>query len=184
MKNFSLRISGRDDGITVDFDHAPQVQPLSILFDTSNDAESLVPAEPFEMQNALAAISSELGCSNTIDALRRQAPATLEWSDTLCNGERVNHAKAEKACTSLGEGWRLPTRMELESILDLTRHEPAIDTDRFPDTKSGSYWTSTPCAWSSGYAWIVHFSYGFADGYHRGGSLAFVRAVRSVPAGQ
>ena len=115
-----------------------------------------------------------------------QAPGayTLEWSPTLCNGERVTYAAAEKACASLGEGWRLPTRMELESILDLTRHEPAIDTTRFPDTKSGAYWTSTPCAWSSGCAWIVDFGYGVADYYHRGVSGAFVRAVRSVPAGQ
>ena len=108
------------------------------------------------------------------------APQQLEWSPTLCNGERVNYATAEKACAALGEGWRLPTRMELESILDLTRHEPAIDTTRFPDTKSGAYWTSTPCAWSSGCAWIVDFSNGYANYYRRGHDSAFVRAVRSI----
>jgi hypothetical protein len=118
------------------------------------------------------------------DAEIASAATELEWSNTLCDGERVTHAKAEKACAALGEGWRLPTRMELESILDLTRHEPAIDTDRFPDTQSGAYWTSTPCAWSSDYAWFVNFADGNADSYHRGSYDAFVRAVRSVPAGQ
>ena len=108
---------------------------------------------------------------------------TLEWSPTLCNGERVTYAAAEKGA-ALGDGWRLPTRMELESILDLTRHEPAIDTTRFPDTKSGAYWTSTPCAWSSVCAWFVGFSYGNASYDHRGYNSAFVRAVRSVRAGR
>jgi hypothetical protein len=112
------------------------------------------------------------------------AQDTIEWSPTLCDGKRVNFADAEKACSALGEGWRLPTRMELESILDLTRHDPAVDTTRFPDTKSGWYWSSTPCAWSSVNAWIVGFNDGVANNGRRDGSDAFVRAVRGVPAGQ
>jgi hypothetical protein len=119
------------------------------------------------------------------NATNSQASAPrLEWSHTLCDGKRVNCADAEKACAALGQGWRLPTRMELESILDLTRHEPAVDTTRFPDTKSGCYWSSTPCAWSSGVAWFVSFSNGYALNLHRDNDSAFVRAVRGVPAGQ
>jgi hypothetical protein len=112
------------------------------------------------------------------------AAPKLEWSPTLCDGKRVNYADAEKACAALGEGWRLPTRMELESILDLTRHDPAVDTTRFPDTKSGWYWSSTPCAWSSDDAWVVSFYDGYASDYRRDDYGAFVRAVRGVPAGQ
>ena len=111
------------------------------------------------------------------------APATLEWSQTLCDGNAVNYADAEKACAALGSGWRLPTRMELESILDLTRFNPAIDTTRFPDTKSAWYWTSTECAWASSCAWFVYFASGSA--YYNGRrSRACVRAVRAVSAGQ
>jgi hypothetical protein len=155
------------------------------------DPATLVPGDTDDMAEALTSLSLDLGCPNTledmlfaIDALRAQAPQKLEWSGTLCDGKGVNYATAEKACAALGEGWRLPTRMELESILDLTRHDPAIDTARFPDTKSGWYWTSTPCAWSSDYAWIVSFGLGLALGYLRVNDNAFVRAVRSVPAGQ
>jgi hypothetical protein len=126
------------------------------------------------------AVLARFGCQSAA----APQPASLEWSPTLCDGKHVSHADAEKACVALGEGWRLPTRMELESILDLTRHEPAIDTARFPDTKSGWYWTSTPCAWSSDCAWFVSFGLGDADGVHRDGRYASVRAVRSVPAGQ
>ena len=110
-------------------------------------------------------------------------PAKLEWSETLCDGRSVDYDTAEKACAARGAGWRLPTRMELESILDLTRHDPAVDIAQFPDTKSAWYWTSTPCAWVASCAWIVYFSNGYASSLLRD-YRACVRAVRSVPAGQ
>ncbi|HJS35397.1 MAG TPA: DUF1566 domain-containing protein [Pseudoxanthomonas sp.] len=114
-----------------------------------------------------------------------EQPSALEWSDTLCGGERVNHAAAVKACADLGADWRLPTDHELLSIVDRSRYNPAIDTDKFPDTKSGAYWTSTLHASDSSYAWVVNFYNGYANAYcHRDGNNAFVRAVRSVPAGQ
>ncbi|MEN3158258.1 DUF1566 domain-containing protein [Alkalimonas sp. NCh-2] len=102
----------------------------------------------------------------------------LEWSATLLDGESVTYEKAEKAVAELGECWRLPTRQELESLLDLTRHEPAIDTEKYPDTKSTYYWTSTPCAWNSAARWVVYFGNGdvldHPQDYH-----ACVRAVRA-----
>jgi len=110
----------------------------------------------------------------------------LEWSTTLCDGKYVNYADAEKAAEALGEGWRLPTRQELESILDLSRHDPAIDTSIFPDTKSDWYWSSTPTAWNPSAVWIVYFYYGLVNDSLRGYN-ACVRAVRSsqeVPDGE
>lgn len=106
--------------------------------------------------------------------------AKLEWSHTLLDGKTVTYEKAEKAVAELGEGWRLPTRQELESILDLSRHEPAIDTDKFPDTKSKHYWTSTPCAWNSSAVWVVDF----ANGYVTDGSRYAFACVRAVRSGQ
>ncbi len=119
----------------------------------------------------------------TVSAPAPLLPPKLEWSATLCDGKSVDYAAAEKACAALGEGWRLPTRMELESILDLTRHNPAIDTVRFPDTKSDWYWTSTPCSWAPSCAWIVSFDRGDAGHNDRYGK-ACVRAVCVVSAGQ
>ena len=170
---------------------SPTPQFLAEIASTVDEPE-LVPGTPTEANDALVEIANDLGCACTtddmlhaIDALRRQ-PATpqLEWSPTLCDGKNVNFAQAEKACAELGEGWRLPTRQELESILDLSRHTPCIDTARFPDTKSDWYWTSTPCAWSSDHAWVVVFSDGYVYYGHRSGNNACVRAVRSVPSGQ
>jgi len=108
----------------------------------------------------------------------------LEWSPTLGNGERMTYAKAEKAIKALGPEWRFPTVQELLSLVDYSRCDPAIDIERFPDTKSGAYWTSTPCAWAPRAAWFVYFGHGGSDSYHRDFNSAFVRACRALPAGQ
>ena len=102
----------------------------------------------------------------------------LEWSQTLLDGETVTLSDAEEAVAKLGEGWRLPTRQELESLLDLSRHDPAIDTSNYPDTKSCAYWTSTPCAWNSAARWVVYFGYGYVADDDRN-HYACVRAVRA-----
>ena len=112
----------------------------------------------------------------------------LMWSKATLTEDEVDQAGAEAACTGLELGghtdWRLPTVEELFALADRSRYNPAINTDAFPDTRSDWYWSSTSCAWSSVRAWVVLFSLGLSDGFHRGYDLAFVRAVRSVPAGQ
>ena len=108
------------------------------------------------------------------------APAAdnLEWSGTLLDGRTIDYEAALAAVEALGEGWRLPTRFELETLLDLSRHDPAIDTEKFPDTKSTWYWTSSTCAWSDAAVWVVGFSFGYV-GYDPRYSNACVRAVRA-----
>ncbi|UHQ21921.1 DUF1566 domain-containing protein [Lysobacter sp. 5GHs7-4] len=123
------------------------------------------------------------------DGTVTDAAAGLMWSkDTLHGGERVTFAEAEKTCAALTLGdhadWRLATVEELFCLADRSRYSPAIDTAFFPDTASGYYWSSTGDASVPSYAWIVVFYYGSCDILHRGNSLARVRAVRSVPAGQ
>ncbi|UHQ21931.1 DUF1566 domain-containing protein [Lysobacter sp. 5GHs7-4] len=133
--------------------------------------------------NSAANDAVNLGSINLLSArIVEQAPSVLEWSETLCGGERVNHADAEKAAASWGG--RLPTRVELLSLVDDTRSDPAIDTDRFPDTQCAAYWTRTPLASDPSYAWFVGFNDGYCFYDHRDYHLARVRAVRSVPAGQ
>jgi hypothetical protein len=109
-------------------------------------------------------------------------PATgLEWQ-AVPFAESMTWAEAEKACSELRLGghadWRMPTRIELLSIVDDTRHKPAIDTDAFPETPSAWFWTSTPYAANPAeYAWVVYFgSGGSYDGLR--GYRYRVRAVR------
>lgn len=107
----------------------------------------------------------------------------LMWSQVTNTSKEVNHKKAGEVCKALDlaghNDWRLPTVEELSAIVDYSKHAPAIDSEAFPDTQSDWYWTSTLCAWSSGFAWVVSFDYGSVSHFHRGGGSCFVRAVRS-----
>jgi len=105
----------------------------------------------------------------------------LEWIAKPLAGE-FEHQKAIDVCAALDfaghKDWRLPTRAELLTLVDITRHEPAIDTAAFPDfPKRGWFWTSDLCAWSSASAWCVSFNSGAVSYAHRYG-YGFALAVR------
>src|SRR3989339_1091426 len=62
--------------------------------------------------------------------------------------------------------WRLPNMKELESIIDDSRNNPAIDIKAFPNTNSSNYWSSTtPKASYTFYAWVVNFYSGSVSYY-------------------
>lgn len=104
-------------------------------------------------------------------------------------GEVTQH-QAVEACKKfdlLGfNDWRCPERAELLLLVDDTKHDPAINTDAFPGTKSDWYWTNTAYAGSpSDGAWLVSFGGGDSSVDYRDNFNGFVRAVRSVaPSGQ
>ena len=90
-------------------------------------------------------------------------------------------AKSHCAGLSLGgqSGWRLPTVIELLSIIDASMWIPAINTDVFPSTPSAEFWSATPFAGSAGQLWIV----GFGSGGSRSvipSTIMNVRCVRSA----
>jgi Protein of unknown function (DUF1566) len=77
---------------------------------------------------------------------------------------------AQGYCAGLklsGGGWRLPTRIELLSLLDVSAHNPLIDSVVFPATPfDHAFWSASPVASDALSSWSVAF--GFGDG------LAFV----------
>ncbi|SEH08195.1 Lcl domain-containing protein [Candidatus Venteria ishoeyi] len=64
------------------------------------------------------------------------------------------------------DDWRLPTIYELQSISEEVCYTSTINTTAFPATSSSGFWSSSPYANSSYYAWYVHFYFGtvFNDG--------------------
>lgn len=77
-----------------------------------------------------------------------------------------------------GGGWRLPSILELRSIVDESRTGPAIDTAFFPGTYADYYWSSTPVVGSPGLAWSVQFEYGGATVNGSPTNLFRARCVR------
>jgi Protein of unknown function (DUF1566) len=71
----------------------------------------------------------------------------LEWTryDT---GADVGRSTRFTTCEALdrdGGGWRVPTLLELFTIVDLGRTNPAIDPVAFPNTFGTRFWVATTC---------------------------------------
>jgi hypothetical protein len=84
----------------------------------------------------------------------------LMWQRNL-DGKSYRWSEAAAYCGCLGLGgvddWRLPTRIELVSIVDFTQANPAIDKNAFPSTPGDYFWTSSAVAGGSPTAWYVYF---------------------------
>ncbi|MDD5277582.1 MAG: DUF1566 domain-containing protein [Methylovulum sp.] len=78
-----------------------------------------------------------------------------------CNTQAyANAANALKLCGK--SGWRIPSKAELDSIVDAGSYSPAIDGTYFPNTVYGAYWSSSPVAgFINNSAWRVNFQYGY-----------------------
>ncbi len=98
----------------------------------------------------------------------------VDWGPS--SDKRMDFEDAKKYCSNL-KG-RLPERLELISLVDDTKHHPAINPI-FTDTKTDDYyWSGTPLAGFDGSAWIVDFFSGNVDNSYENGSN-YVRPVRS-----
>jgi hypothetical protein len=76
-------------------------------------------------------------------------------------------------------GWRLPTKFELESLVDVKVASPMVDVKAFPDTPDGDwFWSSTPFVGLSGNAWAIHYGFGGTN-YTDMRSSFLVRCVHS-----
>ena len=74
--------------------------------------------------------------------------------------------------------WRLPNLKELFSLVEERCVNPAINLAVFPNTPASYFWSASPSADSSHFAWIVGFMNGGAD-YGSRYSYSQVRLVRS-----
>ena len=97
------------------------------------------------------------------------APGTYTWEQALDYCEDLN--------LGTRSDWRLPTIKELGSIVDLTRYNPSINTDFFPNTAASGYWSSNTRATYTDIAWQVDFGYGHDELRNTKYNSYYVRAV-------
>ncbi len=111
----------------------------------------------------------------------------LMWQRATPAGE-LTQTQAISSCTSLNlaghNDWRLPSTIELLSIVDYTQSQPAIDGVIFPSTPPQVFVAATPVASASASfgssmcsVWVVSFNDGSTDCISATGA-GYVRCVR------
>ena len=86
---------------------------------------------------------------------QKGTPPPMNWGDSI---------KYCSKMTLVGyTDWRMPTIQELQSLVDYSRYNPAINTKYFPDAQSSFYWASTTNAYNTFIAWGVNFYYGYVN---------------------
>ena len=104
------------------------------------------------------------------------------WSGTSCTGTAAtyNWTNALQTAKNMGNGWRVPNIKELDSLIEQACYSPSINETYFPNTVNSYYWSSSPVAFNSNYAWIIFFSFGNDSYYYYDKNANFyVRLVRS-----
>jgi hypothetical protein len=112
----------------------------------------------------------------------RDGVTGLVWQQAVSG--RYAEQEAEQYCNDLslsGGPWRLPTVIELISLVDDTKANPSIDPIAFPDTPGTYFWTSSPRAGTAGMGWAVYFGLGDAYYYDLTDTNA-ARCVHATPA--
>ena len=105
------------------------------------------------------------------DSDSREGEYYDDW-DALVDGANNN-----KLCGY--EDWRVPNINELAGIADLSRYDPAIDTNYFPNTISSTpYWSASPKVKNYDEACRISFYYGSDSCYYRRDEGGYVRLVR------
>lgn len=88
---------------------------------------------------------------------KNEIPASgpLTWSDALDFVAGLNAGGARG-----NTGWRLPNIRELESLIDVRRHTPALSEGHPFGRVPGGCWSSTTSVYEPRYAWVVYMQDG------------------------
>lgn len=117
---------------------------------------------------AMAAVLSDLPHARAGDCPGRY---TISQSSVLDNdtkltwtrselGNAMSQSLASTLCKQIlvdNTSWRLPSRLELLTLVDETKLQPSIDTVAFPSAFAEGYWTQTADASLAGSFWSVTF---------------------------
>ena len=156
-----ISVSQLTDGQNLNF--AIPKSYLQILLDFKKDTPSvlstLITSEKPKKEtiNSDSIIGRPIKIGN-IEIAQHDFPEYKNWDDS------------KKACADLGNGWRLPTKDELNLMYE---NKDNIRTK----IKNGFYWSSTE--YDSFYSWYFYFGLGYTNFGHQYDTY-YVRAVRSL----
>lgn len=137
---------------------------------------------PDHEAGAQTAPSYEPSDSTVVDKIthlvwQKDPPATYAGctGNNAMMGDTCTWAEAKAYCSSPelaaslgGTGWRLPTKIELESLVDRTRSNPAIDPALGQPSSAYTYWifwTASADLHHAGNAYFVDFSHGASSSF-------------------
>ena len=109
--------------------------------------------------------------------------STYNWYEATGNANiKLNFDRATDICGSLSlagnSDWRLPTSMELMSIVHYGKSRPAVDTKYFHNVKGKWWWTSSTVAGNSNKAYdIIFYRHGYIDVWEKSAE-SYARCVR------
>ncbi len=82
-------------------------------------------------------------CTDTVGGIARDGGA-LDWPSALAWSNRLSAGKCGLSDNSAAGDWRLPNVVELRSLIDYSRHDPALPAGHpFVNVRSIWYWSST-----------------------------------------
>jgi hypothetical protein len=115
-----------------------------------------------------------------VEGVVTDAVTQLQWQRDV-DSAALSWSDASRYCTELklaGGKFRLPTRIELLSVVDDTANRPTIDADAFPNTPAAKFWSASPFAGDAESAWLVNFDFG--TGFVFAGAMDEKHRVRCV----
>jgi len=74
------------------------------------------------------------------------------WSEAL--------AEVRSLAEKTGESWRMPNINELESLVDASRHDPALPADYPLQSQLDGYWSSTTSGYAPDWAYVLYLDRG------------------------
>jgi hypothetical protein len=132
----------------------------------------------FYGQNTFNVVDGSVDGSSVVD-LVIDGVTGLTWEKRY-SGE-LGYAEANAYCAALasatGKAFRLPTRIELVSILDYTQNGPSIDP-AFGATAEAPFWTQSVALGQTPGVWIVNFNKNWSVDVRPSTAIAHARCVQ------
>ncbi len=93
----------------------------------------------------------------------------------------LNWEQALETVHDLQDGWRLPNINELESLVDASRHSPALPRDHPFTGLQEAYWSSTTSFFEPDWAFVLYLHKGAVGVGFKPGPEFFAWPVRPIP---